>query len=94
MRIRIDQPSLDIIRRLPPDLKRDVRRAIDALGIDPYDPGGGGAKKLRTSEEAPAVYRIRVREWRVAYRIEPGLVEVVKVFHRSEGYAWMERMGY
>jgi mRNA-degrading endonuclease RelE of RelBE toxin-antitoxin system len=94
MRIRIDQPSLDAIRRLPPELKRDVRRAIDGLGADPFGPAGGGVKRLRTGQGTPALYRIRVREWRIAYRVEPGLVQVVKVFHRSEGYAWLERMGY
>jgi mRNA-degrading endonuclease RelE of RelBE toxin-antitoxin system len=55
------------------------------------DPGGGGLdiKRLRTGEDS--WFRLRVGDWRAVYRLQPASVDVLRVFHRSEGYEWIER---
>ncbi|MFA5943333.1 MAG: hypothetical protein WC876_02585 [Candidatus Thermoplasmatota archaeon] len=38
-------------------------------------------------------FRIRVGTYRVVYARHERAHRVLKVFHRSEGYGWLERLG-
>jgi len=69
------------IRRLPKDLIKRLRKAIDALGDNPRPPG---YKKLVGMD----LYRIRVGNWRVIYTIEDDqlIVLVVTVAPRGSAY--------
>jgi len=69
-------------RRLPNEtLKRIVRR-IQSLGEQPRPPG---CKKLRGQED---VYRIRVGEYRILYRVRDAerRVIVLNIGHRRDVY--------
>lgn len=46
--------------------------------------------KLLDRSEEPPLYRLRVGDWRAAYFAEEDGVVVVRVFHRSDGYAWLD----
>jgi mRNA interferase RelE/StbE len=70
------------LRKLPPDVRRRLEPAILALAQDPRP---HGCKKLTDSLD---LWRIRVGDYRVIYRIEDDelLVTIVRLGHRSYVY--------
>ncbi len=70
------------LRRLDRQVKNRLTQAIMALGDEPRPAGC-----LRVRSE-PGVWRIRVGDWRVGYRVDDAAQEVVviRVGHRSEFY--------
>lgn len=68
--------------RLPPDVLPRVDAAITALADNPRPPG---AKKLK---DASGLWRVRVGEYRVLYRIDAAaaVVTIARVRHRREAY--------
>lgn len=84
--------AADVLRRLPPDVKKAIRSALRRL---PEDPFGALAKQevhaLRVPPETPATLRLRVGDWRVVYFMDGRLIRVFRIFHRDEGYRWLEK---
>lgn len=71
----------EVIRHLPPDLKRSVKQALRALSSDPFS----GEPLLR---ELAGLRKYRVRRFRIVYAIdrEHRTVRIVAVGHRQEIY--------
>ena len=69
-------------RKLPPDTKARIRKAIGALQADPRP---AGVKKLAGETN---LYRIRIGEFRVIYEIddEAKILVVTRVRHRRDVY--------
>jgi mRNA-degrading endonuclease RelE of RelBE toxin-antitoxin system len=83
------------LRSLAPETKRRIKRAILALPDDPVgEQRRFDIKRLIGHADDRPIYRLRVGEWRVIYRIHESRIEIVRVFPRSEGYGWMERSGF
>ena len=59
-----------------------IIKRIEALAMEPRP---SGVKKL---EGAPVLWRIRVGDWRVVYRISDRerLIDIIAVRHRREAY--------
>ena len=70
------------LQNLDPQVSRRIIKQIEALVTDPRP---SGVVKL---EGATDLWRIRVGQWRVVYRISDRdrLVDVVAVRHRSDAY--------
>lgn len=68
--------------KLAATLRAQLRPHIDRLALDPRPPG---CKKLKG---APALYRIRVGNYRVIYQVRDQqlVVSVVKVADRKDAY--------
>lgn len=80
-----------VLQRLAPDPKKRIRHALRALADDPSPAHAElDIKRLATDEKEPVVYRLRVGEWRVVFAVRGSTVYVNRIFHRSEGYGWME----
>jgi mRNA interferase RelE/StbE len=79
--VNIPPDVAEIIRHLPPDLKRGVRAALRALSIDPH----GGSPLVR---ELEGKWRYRVRRYRIVYEIDTRgrALRVVAVGHRRQIY--------
>lgn len=75
---------------LPPGAKKAIRGAFDAMGKDWPGPSLD-VKALDMSPGQPPLYRVRVGDWRFAVEVAGQDLRVVHVFHRSEGYDWLER---
>ncbi len=90
-RVRLTAEAHEQVRRLPPATKRAMRAALEALARDGLSADGVDVRRLSTGPER-VLYRLRVRGWRVALRPEGKTLVVIRVFHRSEGYGWMERL--
>ena len=80
---RLDIPPhvAAIIRHLPPDLKRVVKGALQALGRDP----ALGEPLLR---ELEGLWKYRVRRFRIVYSVDRGkrAVRIFAVGHRRTIY--------
>jgi mRNA interferase RelE/StbE len=70
------------LQNLDPQVARRILRQVEVLAANPRPTG---VVKL---EGASDLWRIRVGEWRVVYRISDRnhLVDVVAVRHRSDAY--------
>jgi mRNA interferase RelE/StbE len=81
-RIELDRVVHRTLRRLPKDIVGRLQLAIDALAENPRPVG---YKRLQTTQE---LYRIRVSDWRIIYRIHDDIlvVVVVRVGARGDVY--------
>lgn len=93
LRVRLDAKRAAIeMRYLPPEVKRPVRAALRNLIVDPLGRVPRlDVRRLRT-RHPPDLYRLRIGEWRVVYTFDAENLYVFRVFHRSEGYDWMDRL--
>jgi len=93
-RVRLDAAfAAPVLSQMPPDPKRRMKEALRRLAEDPTGRTVGlDIKELDVSEEAPRLYRVRVGEWRAVFAVDGREVIVARIFHRRDGYAWMERL--
>ncbi len=92
-RVRLDPDfAAPVLRRLPPPTKRRIREGLRALTRDPYGIEARlDVRELDLDRKEPRVFRLRVGDWRIAYAVRARDAFVVRIFHRSEGYGWLER---
>ena len=78
----------DVLRRLPPDIKRPIKAALRAIGADPSI----GALLQR---ELKGLWRFRVRRFRIVYAIDRSrrIVRVLAVAHRRHVYDDLTEIG-
>ncbi len=86
-RVRFTPEAARLITKLPPEIKRLIRPAIDDLRVDPY----------RGSELAGefADYRsLKTRRYRIIYRVneEESFLEIYHVGHRRDVYEILRRL--
>ncbi len=92
-RVRLDPAfAADVLRHLPPEIKKPLREALRSLADDPTGRATRrDVKGLDTSGELPRLFRLRHGEWRAVFALQGGDVLVLRIFHRGDGYGWMER---
>ena len=78
---------VDVLRHLPPDIKRSVKAAIRAIGADP----SLGAPLER---DLKGLSRFRVRRFRIVYAVDRSrrTVRVMAVAHRRHIYDDLAQM--
>lgn len=78
-----DIPShvAEVIRHLPPDLKRSIKQALRGLSMDPYS----GQPLLR---ELEGLWKYRVRRFRIVYAIDQArrIIRIIAIGHRRGIY--------
>ena len=81
-RVSITSSAERDLKRLDRTLKNRIVSAVLELATAPRPPG---CVKVRSEE---GVWRIRVGDWRVGYRVDDSASEVlvIKIAHRSEFY--------
>jgi len=81
-RIEIERSAERILRRLPRNILKRLRPAVNALATDPRPQG---CKKLKGYEN---LYRVRVGDWRISYAIEDDrlIVTVIEIAPRGGAY--------
>ena len=92
-RLKVEPSALEELRGLAPEPKRAVRAALDLLSEDPRGRGLEW-KRLETSQTAEPIFRLRVGDYRVVYVVDGPVTRVVRIFHRREGYRWLDRLGF
>ncbi len=83
--------TLDFVRSLPPAPKKRLRAALDILSQDPRDQRLDLRALTRPDGKAP-VCRAKVGDYRIAFVIDRRTTRVVRIFHRRDGYGWLERL--
>jgi len=71
----------EILRHLPPDVKRSIKQALRSLSADPF----AGAPLIR---ELSGLWRFKVRRFRIIYALDRK-ARVIKIFaigYRREVY--------
>ena len=71
-----------VLRKLPKDLLRRMRRVIDRLAADPTPEG---SKKLVGYDN---LYRMRIGDWRISYAVEQDrlIILIVEIAPRGSAY--------
>ena len=78
-RLRISREVAEIVRHLPPELKRKIKAAVRAIAADP-----GAAKPLK--DELQGLSSRAVGRRRIILRIRQGVIEIVAIGHRRDIY--------
>lgn len=80
-RIRLTPEASRLIAKLPPEIKKLIRSAIDDLREDPY-------KGSELSGELAGYRSLKSRRYRVIYRFDDrqAFVEVYRAGHRRDVY--------
>jgi hypothetical protein len=90
MRIELDAIYAGApLRAMAPKPRTEIRKALRLLSEDPSGRSVGLDVKQLDLGEGPPVYRLRVGDWRAAFMVGRGVLRVLRVFHRSEGYDWV-----
>ena len=71
----------EIIRHLPPDVKRSVKQALRSLSADPFS----GTPLMR---ELSGLWRFKVRRFRIVYELDrkTRVIRIFAIGHRREVY--------
>lgn len=80
-----------VLRHLHPKTKKAIRAAFRVLKDHWPEAPGLDVVRMRSDPSAPPVFRLRVGDWRIVLRGRGPDLEAIRVFHREEGYGWMER---
>ena len=80
MTIQLSRTAKKQMEDLPRPVQKRVAARIEQLSIAPY---GTGKKKLAGSESS---LRVRVGDYRILYEVEPGVLLIAHVEHRSTVY--------
>lgn len=91
MGLVLDPQVLPFLRSLPPAPKKAIRQALRKLDDDPRH-NDLDLKALDVDAPAPAHYRCRVGDYRIVFAIRGTETRVARIFHRRDGYGWMERL--
>lgn len=93
-RVRLDpRLAAAVLRHVPPRTRTALRAAIRALVDDEAAAFRRlDVRELRAREAGSRAYRVRVGDWRIAFVVEHRDILVLRVFHRREGYAWLDRL--
>ncbi|MCA1818853.1 MAG: type II toxin-antitoxin system RelE/ParE family toxin [Halobacteriales archaeon] len=95
MRVRVGSVAQADLRALPGPTRKRLKAALEQVREDPVGLKGLlDVRRLQTSGLQSSLYRLRIGQWRIVYRFRGNDAEVIRVFHRSEGYSWMERLGF
>jgi mRNA interferase RelE/StbE len=80
-RLELPPPVAEVVRHLPPDLKRAVKLALRALSVEP-EAGVPLAKELE------GLWKYRVRRFRIVYSIDRAhrVMRILAVGHRRDIY--------
>jgi mRNA interferase RelE/StbE len=93
-RVRLDAAfAAPALSQMAPSPKRRMKDALRKLADDPTGRTVQlDVKELDVSEALPRLYRLRVGDWRAVFAVGPREIIVVRIFHRRDGYGWMERL--
>jgi mRNA interferase RelE/StbE len=71
----------EIVRHLPPDLKRSIKQALRSLSADPVT----GAALMR---ELSGLWKYKVRRFRIIYELDrkARVIRIYAIDHRREVY--------
>jgi mRNA-degrading endonuclease RelE of RelBE toxin-antitoxin system len=88
--VRFERGHEAELLRWPPAVKARLRDALRSLAKDPTGRKAGLDVKELQVPGGPRLYRCAVGGYRIAFLVQPDQLRVVRIFHRSQGYAWLD----
>ncbi len=79
-RLRLPHDLVTMVRHLPPSVKHKVRSGLTVLSTDPHQ-----GKPLKA--EFSGLWSLRVGRFRIIYRIQPRVIEVIAIGPRATIYS-------
>lgn len=94
-RVLLDpRDAAPVLKHVHPTVRKELKEALRRLADDPSGRSARlDVKELRTQHPHGPAHRLRVGEWRAVFLVRKDRVLVLRVFHRSDGYGWLERLG-
>ncbi|MBK7927064.1 MAG: type II toxin-antitoxin system RelE/ParE family toxin [Bryobacterales bacterium] len=80
LKVQLSRTAEKQLHQLPMQLQRRVAARIEQLSTAPHSTG---TKKLTGSD---ASFRARVGDYRILYEVEPGVLFIASIEHRSTVY--------
>lgn len=90
MGLRFAPEVQDFVRTLAPGPKNAIRQATEKVRKDPRHDGLD--VKVLVKEGPIRFFRARVGAYRIIYSVLSDHTYIWRIQHRSEGYAWLERL--
>lgn len=70
--------------------KRRIKSRLQELEDDPFHRRSGADIKRLITHDEPALFRLRIGDYRVIYFVADYDVRVTEIIHRSRGYKWLD----
>lgn len=88
--VLLSDQAKTFLRRLEPKVRRRLKATLDEFA----QAGGKGnsldVKALDVPAGTPPIKRIAVGSWRIAVHVDAKTIRVLRIFHRSQGYTWLD----
>ncbi len=88
--VLVSETAVKQLSRLDDKTQVRMKQRLLALKENPFTPRPGADIKKLKGFENPALYRLRVGEFRVIYAIQGRQIKVTEVMRRGKGYAWLD----
>ena len=88
-KILVSETAQKALAELDIKISAKIKSSLRELSSDPFrSRSGADIKKLHGCRE-PAMYRLRIGDFRVIYFIDENNVKVTDVISREKGYDWL-----
>jgi mRNA interferase RelE/StbE len=88
--VLISETAVKQLTELDKDVQTRIKAHFPALKNDPFrNRSGADIKKLKGFNN-PALYRLRVGDYRIVYTIDKTTVKITELFRRGKGYSWLD----
>jgi mRNA-degrading endonuclease RelE of RelBE toxin-antitoxin system len=87
--VLISETAVKQLTGLDKDMQTRIKAHFLALKTDPFkNRSGADIKKLKGFN--PAIYRLRVGDYRLVYVVDKTAVKITELFRRGKGYSWLD----
>lgn len=88
--VLISETASKQLEQLDNKTKEQIKKHLQPLKEDPFKPRPlADIKKLKGFEN-PAIYRLRVGDFRIIYTVQENKIKITEIMRRGKGYAWLE----
>ncbi len=86
----VSETAIKQLSKLETEVKERIKKHLFVLKENPFKPRSGADIKKLSGFENPALYRLRIGDFRIIYSIQDSQVKVTEIMRRGKGYAWLE----
>jgi mRNA interferase RelE/StbE len=88
--IKVHPDAVKLLLDLNPETKERLKSGIKNLEIDPFKSRShADIKKLKGTKKRDDLYRLRVGNYRVIYKVEANTIFVLEIIPREKEYDWL-----
>lgn len=88
--VLLSQTAVGELNDLGTEARNRIKEHIKMLSEDPFRPRPKADIKKLSGQANPAIYRLRIGDYRVIYAITDSAVKITEIIHRGKGYSWLE----